>query len=174
LADVVVRQTMTPPRGLHPTRAAELVDRASRAVLGFVGEVDGALLDAVSSAPANHRVGVIDLDLDVLADHQLARRRDEISMIPSRYPSAVIDLAFVTPRAVHAADLAHELRGASELVEVVELFDVYEGASLLEGTRSLAYSVRLSSQERTLNESEVASARVHLIAAAESLGAVLR
>lgn len=174
LADVVVRQTLAPPRGLHPTRAAELVDRATGAVLGFVGEVDGALLDAVSSAPTTQRVGLIDLDLDVLADHQLVRRRSEFSTIPTRYPSAVIDLAFVTPRSVHAADLAHELRGASELVERVELFDVYEGASLPPGARSLAYSVRLSSLERTLNESEVASARNHLIAAAETLGAVLR
>ncbi|HEY5438940.1 MAG TPA: phenylalanine--tRNA ligase subunit beta, partial [Acidimicrobiales bacterium] len=174
LADVVVRQTLTPPRGIHPTRAAELVDRATGAVLGFVGEVDGALLDAVSSTPSTQRVGLLDLNVDVLADPQLARRREELSTIPSRYPSAVIDLAFVTPRAVHAGDLAHELRGASELVERVELFDVYEGSSLPEGTRSLAYSVRLSSPERTLNESEVASARNHLIAAAETLGATLR
>lgn len=174
LADVVVRQTLSPPRGLHPTRAAELVDRATGAVLGVVGEVDGALLDAVSSAPTTQRVGLVDLDLDVLANRELARRREEFSAIPTRYPSAVIDLAFVTPRTVHAADLAHELRATSELVERVELFDVYEGTSLPPDTRSLAYSVRLSSMERTLNEAEVASTRGRLIAAAETLGAVLR
>ncbi len=174
LADVVVRQTLAPPRGLHPTRAAELVDRASGAVLGFVGEVDGALVDALSSTPATQRVGIIDIDIDVLANRQLVLRREESSLIPSRYPSAVIDLAFVTPRSVHAADLAHELGDASDLVEQVELFDVYEGAVLSEGTRSLAYRVRLSSLERTLNESEVASTRANLIARAETLGAVLR
>ena len=39
------------------------------------------------------------------------------------------------------------------------LFDVYRGSNLPEGTRSLAYRVRFSSDERTLSESDVASAR---------------
>jgi phenylalanyl-tRNA synthetase beta chain len=94
--------------------------------------------------------------------------------VPSRYPSAVIDLALVTPRNVHAQDLAFELRGASEYVEAVALFDVYQGSNLPEGSRSLAYRVRLSSDERTLSESDVATARSQLIARAESLGATLR
>jgi phenylalanyl-tRNA synthetase beta chain len=60
------------------------------------------------------------------------------------------------------------------LVEDVELFDVYFDSTLPEATRSLAYSVRFSSVERTLAESEVASAREQLIATGETLGAVLR
>jgi len=94
--------------------------------------------------------------------------------VPSRYPSAVIDLAFVTPLSVHAQDLAHALRSASPLVERVELFDVYRGTNLPEGTRSLAYSVRFSSNEATLSDTEVSNARDVLIATATSLGATLR
>ena len=117
---------------------------------------------------------MIDIDVDVLADSSLATRRDEVASIPSRYPSAVIDLAFVTPRSVHAADLAQTLRLASELVDDVHLFDVYEGPSLPAGTRSLAYSVRFNSSERTLSEADVAGARSTLIDAAGELGATLR
>ena len=40
LADVVVRTSDSPEPGFHPTRVAQLVDRASGAVLGSVGEVD--------------------------------------------------------------------------------------------------------------------------------------
>ena len=86
----------------------------------------------------------------------------------------MLDLAFVTPQRVNAGDLAHTLRQASDLVEEVTLFDVYHGPTLAEGTRSLAFNVRLSSVDRTLNENEVTRCRALLIELAGSLGAVLR
>jgi phenylalanyl-tRNA synthetase beta chain len=174
LADVVVRSVDEAPRGLHPTRAGALVDRASGTVLGFVGEVDGELVGAITSVPLLRRLGLLDLDLDALADPERATRRSPFVSVPSRYPSAVVDLAFVTPRGVNAADLAETLRQASDLVESVSLFDVYEGAGLPEGTRSLAYSVRFSSQERTLSDVEISEARATLIAAGALLHAELR
>jgi phenylalanyl-tRNA synthetase beta chain len=174
LADVVVRSTSEAPRGLHPTRAGSLVDRASGALLGYVGEVDGEFVDALTNAPLTRRLGLLDLDLDVLADSTLATRSSPFAQVPSRYPSAALDLALVTPRRVNAHDLGHALRGASDLIESVVLFDVYEGAGLSEGTRSLAFNVRLSSVDRTLSEHEIAEARGALLDAASSLGAVLR
>jgi phenylalanyl-tRNA synthetase beta chain len=174
LADVVVRSLAEVPPGLHPTRAAELVDRASGAVLGYVGEVDAELVTVITSVSPLRRLGVIDLDVDALADPNLATRRSPHVRVPSRYPSAVVDLAFVTPRHVNAADLGEMLRRASDLVESVSLFDVYEGAGLPEGTRSLAYSVRFSSLERTLSDTEISEARAALIVAAASLTAELR
>ena len=174
LADVVVRSTQTPVVGFHPTRVAQLVDRESEAVLGFVGEVDAVLIQDVVDSVPSRRLGLLDVDFDALCDTSLATRRNEFAKVPSRFPSAVIDLAFVTPRTLHAQDLAFELRGANECVELVELFDVYQGANLPEGTRSLAYRVRLNSDESTLSEKDVAAARRQLIARAESLGATLR
>ena len=94
--------------------------------------------------------------------------------MPSRYPSAVVDLAFVTPDGLHAQDLAYALGHASDLVEDVTLFDVYRGANLTPATRSLAYSVRFSSHERTLRDEEVSGAREALIDCARDLGATLR
>jgi phenylalanyl-tRNA synthetase beta chain len=174
LADVVARADQEPPPGFHPTRSARLVDRDSGAVLGFVGEVDPALVeDLVASAPAR-RLGLLDVDFDAVCDPTRATRRGDYAKVPGRFPSAVIDLALVTPFSVHAQDLAFELRGASEFVERVTLFDVYRGGNLPEGSRSLAYRVRFSSDERTLSESDVTTARSQLIARAESLGATLR
>ena len=173
LDDVVVRSITSPPPGLHPTRGAQLVDRHTGEVLGYVGEVDRELIDVTSSATAR-RLGLVDIDLDALCDARRATRRDARSSVPSRYPSAVIDLAFVTPMSVHAQDLAQVLRGASLLVESVTLFDVYRGPSLPEGSRSLAYNVRFSSPDRTLAESDVARVRDTLIGEASTLGAILR
>src|SRR6202140_2575383 len=174
LADVVVRTSDAPEPGFHPTRFAQLVDRASGAVLGSVGEVDSVLVeDLVASAPAR-RLGLVDIDFEALSGPRRATRRSEFAKVPSRFPSAVIDLALVTPATLHAQDLAFELRGASEFVETVQLFDAYRGSHLPDGTRSLAYRVRFSSDEGTLSEVQVASARDALIARAESLGATLR
>jgi phenylalanyl-tRNA synthetase beta chain len=174
LADVVVRASDDPLRGLHPTRSATLVDRASGASLGFVGEVDSELVAALVPLAANRRVGVLDIDLDALDDRSRATRRGQFVAVPSRYPSATIDLALVTPASLHAQDLAHALRSSSEFVEDVTLFDVYRGANLPSGTRSLAYSIRFSATDHTLSDDEVSGARGALIAVAASLGAVLR
>jgi phenylalanyl-tRNA synthetase beta chain len=122
----------------------------------------------------NRRLGILDIDVDVLADPSLVTRRSEIVQMPSRYPSAVVDLALVTPHGVHAEDLAHALRDASDLVEQVQLFDVYRGTTLTPGTRSLAYSVRFSSPDHTLSDDEVSGARDALISCAAELGATLR
>jgi phenylalanyl-tRNA synthetase beta chain len=174
LADVVVRSSDEPPPGFHPTRAAQLVDRESSAVLGWVGEVDPALVEDLVASALVRRLGLLDVDFDALCDATRATRRGDFAKVPSRFPSAVIDLALVTPRSVHAQDLAVEFRGASQFVERVTLFDVYQGANLPEGTRSLAYRVRFSADDRTLSERDVAAARGQLIARAESLGATLR
>ena len=174
LDDVVVRADDVPARDMHPTRAALLVDRTSSAILGRVGEIDAQYLAEVAPGVGARRVGLVDLDLDVLSDPTRATRRGEEVTMPSRFPSALFDLAFVTPLAVHARDLAFTLRNVDELVEDVELFDVYHDAGLPEGTRSLTYGVRVSSSERTLSEDEVAGVRQALIAAGEALGARLR
>jgi phenylalanyl-tRNA synthetase beta chain len=174
LDDVVVRSTNEAPSGFHPTRTATLVDRESGASLGLVGEVDPQLVSTLVPSLINRRLGVLDLDVDALADGTRATRRPEFAMMPSRYPSAVVDLALVTPTALNAQDLAYALSNASEFVEDVTLFDVYRGASLAPGTRSLAYSVRFSSDEHTLSDDDVSSAREALITRARELGATLR
>jgi phenylalanyl-tRNA synthetase beta chain len=174
LGDVVARSSDEVPAGFHPTRTAALVDRASGATLGFVGEVDPLLVETLVPSVINRRLGIVDLDFDALGDASRATRRSEVAIIPSRYPSAAMDLALVTPLTVHAQDLAHALRQASDLVEDVTLFDVYRGANLAGGTRSLAYSVRFSSFERTLSDEEVSGAREALLARALELGATLR
>ena len=172
--DEVVVRSGDAPAGFHPTRAAALVDRRSGRTLGFVGEVDAEFVGELVNVPPTRRLGVLDLDLDALVDPEVATRRSVLVNVPSRFPSAVFDLAFVTPRAVHAADLALTLRTASDLVESVTLFDVYEGPGLAEGTRSLAYNVRVNSLDHTLSDAEVAAARESLIESASHLDAALR
>jgi phenylalanyl-tRNA synthetase beta chain len=172
--------------GLHPARSGWLVvsgtpdgrfaeGEASGApvdtLVGTVGEVDPEVLAAYGLP--HERVGWLDLSLGALA---AAPRRSALAQPVSRYPSSDVDLAFSLDNDVPAARLEALLRkAASELCEAVWLFDVYRGAGVDEGTRSLAYRLRFCAPDHTLTDNEVAELRQACIAAVElALPAKLR
>ena len=94
----------------------------------------------------------------------------------SLYPSSDIDLAFEVDDDVPASAVEDAIRAAGgELLWSVRLFDVYRGAGVAEGRRSLAFALRFQAPDRTLTEADVAQARTTIIAAVESaVGATLR
>ena len=75
-----------------------------------------------------------------------------------------------------AADVtAALLDGAGDLLEDVRLFDVYTGAQLGDGRKSLAYTLRFRAPDRTLTAAEVTAARDAAVAeAGQRTGAVPR
>jgi len=148
--------------GLHPARAAEIV--AGDVVIGVVGEVDPETLQAFDLM--HSRAGWLELDLGKLAS---APKRPPAARPVSRFPSSDVDLAFVVPDTVPAASVEATLsRVAGELCESIELFDVYRGAGVSEGGRSLAYRLRFCALDRTLTEGEISELRARCIAAVES------
>ena len=94
----------------------------------------------------------------------------------SRFPSSDIDLAFVVEEAIPAGAVERSLRAAGgELLESVELFDVYRGDSVADGSRSLAFHLRFCALDRTLTDEEVGDLRAACIdAVASRHHAVLR
>ncbi|MCB0958168.1 MAG: hypothetical protein KDB04_01430, partial [Acidimicrobiales bacterium] len=153
--------------GLHPTRGAEVL--VAGTAHGVVGEIDPEVL---ARHDIGERVAYLEVDLGALF---AAPRRSEAYRQISRYPASDIDLAFVVPGEVSAIDVERTLAAVDDLVWSVRLFDVYRGAGIAEGARSLAFAVRLQSVERTLTDAEVAEVRQRLIAAVESAhGATLR
>jgi phenylalanyl-tRNA synthetase beta chain len=165
------------PHGVHPTRAATIVDAVSGAVLGVVGEVDPVVAArAVPGLDAGRRLGWLDLSLGVLADPELARRRSEIAVVPSRYPTSDVDLALVVDEAVGVHEVKAVLaEAAGELCESVACFDAYRGPGVPAGSRSLAVRVRLGAPDRTLSEVALSATRAAMIdAAVARLGATLR
>ena len=148
--------------GLHPTRRA-LVSGPEGPV-GALGELDPAALEAVE-LPAR-RLGWLVCDLEALcALPRLGRRARAVS----RYPSSDIDLAFALAEEVPADALAAVLtEAAGEWCEWVRLLDVYRGAPLPAGTRSLAYRLRFCALDRTLTDADLAAVRARCIAAAET------
>jgi phenylalanyl-tRNA synthetase beta chain len=119
-------------------------------------------------------VGWLEVDLEALLTE--APRRSPILAPVSRFPSSDVDLAFVVDDAVPAAAVEKTLRAsAGEVLEALSLFDVYRGPGMGEGTRSLAYHLRLCALDHTLTDEEVAEVRARGIAAVEKAhGARLR
>ena len=73
-----------------------------------------------------------------------------------QFPAVERDLALLVPDRVSAYDVGAliRMRGGA-LLEDVELFDLYRGAGVAQGTRSLAYRLRFRSPERTLKDKQV-------------------
>ncbi len=156
------------PAGLHPTRSAEVV--IAGRTRGHVGEVDPAALEAYG---VEGRVAWLELDLGTVLDGPHGNRK----YTPvSKFPSSDIDLAFVAPDSVAASAIEGSIRrGGGALLVGLELFDVYRGPGVDEGSRSLAYRLRLQATDRTLTDGEVADVRQSCIdQVAKKTGAVLR
>jgi phenylalanyl-tRNA synthetase beta chain len=150
----------------HPGRCAELLvgDR----VVGYAGELHPRVCAALE-LPA--RTSVMELDVDALPAAAVP-----VGPEISAFPPVLIDLALVVGDEVPAAEVDAALReGAGELLESLRLFDVYTGAPVPPGSRSLAYALTLRAPDRTLTSEEATAVRdAAVAAAAERTGAVLR
>ena len=166
LPAVELREAALP--GLHPTRSAEVV--VAGRTRGAVGEIDPEVLSACG---VTGQVGWLQLDLQEVLGGPRARRRYRPV---SKYPPSDVDLAFVAPDRVAAALLERALRAsAGSLLDRLELFDVYRGPGVPEGSRSLAYRLRFQALDRTLTDAEVAQARQRCIdETSRRTGATLR
>jgi phenylalanyl-tRNA synthetase beta chain len=158
LVDVALEAASLP--SLHPTRSTRVL--AGGRPVGAIGEVDPQLLAAHG---IEGRLGWFEVDLGALLS---SSRRPAIYRPVSRFPSADIDLAFVVEETVPAADVERTLRRAmGDVLESIELFDVFRGLSL-EGGRSLAWRLRFSALDHTLTEDELTALRLRAIDAVTS------
>ena len=93
-----------------------------------------------------------------------------------KYPAVSRDLSFVCDEAVTVAQAEAVIeKSAGKLLRSIRLFDIYRGVGITEGKKSLAFSLELRADDRTLTDtdSEQVISKV-LTALANELGAVLR
>lgn len=170
LAGLGIRDVRWVPAGapyLHPGRAARL--EIAGAAAGVLGELHPEV-QAAWDLP--ERAFVASLDFAVLAAATTEVR--PYRPVP-RFPAVVRDVSLVIGREVLAETLLATIRAAGgELVEEVRLFDLYQGAPVPEGKRSLAYSLTYRAPDRTLTDAEVDAAHGRVRQALAALGADLR
>lgn len=81
----------------------------------------------------------------------------------------------VVPKGVLAGDIekVFENKGG-RLLEKYDLFDIYEGAQIKDGYKSIAYSLSFRAKDRNLEEADITGAMNKIVKALEDLGAELR
>jgi phenylalanyl-tRNA synthetase beta chain len=150
----------------HPGRCAEILVEST--VVGHAGELHPSVCTALELP---RRTCAMELNLDLVP---LPERTPAPAL--SNFPPALIDVALLVDAGVDAAAVEASLvRGAGSLLESVRLFDVYTGAQVESGQKSLAYSLTFRAPDRTLTAEEAVAARDAAVAsAASSVGATLR
>ncbi len=151
----------------HPGRAAAVM--IGDETVGVVGEIDPAVARA---AGLDGRVIAGEIDLARL----LVDRGPWQFHHPSPYPPQVFDLAFQISDGIGAGAVLAAIEGAAgELLERLEVFDVYTGSAVDEGRRSIAIRLTLRAADRTLSDEEAAPLRRAIVEAViAGTGAELR
>ncbi|MEE1297091.1 MAG: phenylalanine--tRNA ligase subunit beta [Bifidobacterium sp.] len=156
------------PAQWHPGRMAWVM--AGETVVGRVGELHPHVDDALGLP---HHTSAFELDLTALFG-TLSNKPVQAKPI-STFPPVKQDLAFTLPDDVTAEQLHDAIvEGAGDVLESIELFDVYNGDQVGEGMKSLAYAVTFRAPDRTLTAQDSEAIRARIVERAKALGAQLR
>jgi phenylalanyl-tRNA synthetase beta chain len=131
-------------------------ERGPGGEVGFYGQVHPQV---ASQFEIDTPVFLFELDVEALQPTIRERVRHQPQ---SRFPAVLQDIALLVDMAVSAGAVTAAIAG-SALVAEARLFDVYEGAPLPEGKRSLAYQVQFQALDRTLTDKDVADARQRIV-----------
>ena len=178
--EVVVSAPEQPYAPWHPGRTAEIRLPGQRrgkeiepgVLVAHAGELHPRV---VRELGLPERACAVEIDLDPLLEAAHDAGELQVRAV-STFPAAKEDIALVVDEAVTAAEVEDLVRrAAGDLAEEVRLFDVFRGAQLGEGKKSLAVSLVLRAPDRTLTAEETAGVRKRVIKrAAKLLGAELR
>jgi phenylalanyl-tRNA synthetase beta chain len=92
----------------------------------------------------------------------------------AKFPAVVEDIAVIVPREATASSIVEEIL-AHPLARSASVFDEYQGESIPEGKKSLAFSIAYQAPDRTLTDADVKKAREKIVARlAAKFGAELR
>ncbi len=152
---------------LHPGRQADIVYDGK--LLGYLGEVHPQVADNYGIGTRAY-VAVLDMPM-ILGYATFDRKYCGIA----KYPAVSRDISMVVPKGVLVGQIESMLlqRGGKYL-ESFELFDLYEGAQIQEGFKSVAYSVVFRAPDKTLEEADVTAVMKKILNGLESLGIKLR
>ncbi len=151
---------------LHPGRSAAVLTGGE--ALGFLGEVH----PLVAREWGLQRTAAFAVDLGKLA----AAAPELLSFAAfGPFPALREDLAVTLPDDVPAAELLARVGGAAgAILEQARIFDLYTGAQVGEGRRSLALALSFRAPERTLTDEDIAPVRERIVAAVREIGGELR
>ena len=160
------------PAWLHPGRSGT-IQIGPQNVLGYFGELHPRALEALKSEGPLVAFEVI-LEKIPQPKAKATRAKPALELPPLQPVER--DFAFVVDRAVKAADILRAAQGVDrKLITDVTVFDVYEGAGVDPGKKSIAIAVTLQPREKTMTDQEIEAVAAKIVAeVAKRTGGVLR
>ena len=157
----------------HPGRSARL-QLGPKTIVAEFGAVHPRVLKALD---ADGPILAFEIVLDSVPEPKAragATKSKGVADLPNLMP-LTRDFAFVVEDDKAAGDLVRAVQGADKtLIAEVRVFDVYRGAGVPEGSKSVALEVVVQPREATLTEVEIEALSARVVAAAGKLGATLR
>ena len=160
------------PEWYHPGRSGT-IKLGPKVVLGYFGEFHPSTLEAldVSGALCGFEVYV-----DAMPEPKKKATRTKPALELSQFQAVKRDFAFVVDKSVEAGAIIKAASGADrKLVSGVNVFDVFEGASVGEGKKSVAIEVQIQPVDRTLTDEDFEALTQKIVASVTKFtGGVLR
>ncbi|MDO4312675.1 MAG: phenylalanine--tRNA ligase subunit beta [Eubacteriales bacterium] len=152
---------------LHPGRQANIIYEGK--VVGYLGEVHPDVADTYGIGEKAY-IAVIDMP-EIVKRATFDRKYEGIA----RFPAVNRDISMVVPKNIMVGQIEEviEKRGGAYL-ESYALFDLYEGAQIKQGFKSVAYSIVFRAKDKTLEEADITRAMDKILKALEEMGIELR
>ena len=152
---------------LHPGRQAEILYKDT--VIGYLSEVHPDVADTYGLGERTY-IAVLDLP-EILPFASFDRKYEGIA----KFPAVTRDISMVMPKTVLVGEVEKiiEKRGG-KLLEKYNLFDIYEGAQIKEGFKSVAYTISFRAKDRTLEDKDIQPIMEKILEDLSGMGIELR
>ncbi len=160
------------PAFLHPGRSATL-QFGPKIQAGWLGELHPSAYEALD---VEGPIVAFEITLDALPAPKARPTKAKARLERSEFMPLERDLAFVVAEDARAGEILKAALGADRaLIAGADVFDVYRGAGVPEGHKSVAISVTLQPRERTLTDAEIEAVVAKIVAeVGKKTGASLR
>ena len=152
---------------LHPGRQADVY--YDDKLLGFLGEVHPLVASAYG---IGEKAYIAVLDMPTVTE--LATFDRKYAGI-AKFPAVSRDISMVVPKQILAGEIEDVIiQRGGKILENCQLFDIYEGAQIRSGFKSMAYSITFRAKDRTLEEGDITAAMKKIWNGLEALGIEIR
>ena len=152
----------------HPGRCASVSMNGEK--LGYMGQVHPLVAKAYGL-----ECEVYCAEINFTKAFEMMLPEPTFTPLP-KYPAVTRDLSLVCDEEIPVADLENVITAAGgKLLRSVKLFDIYRGKGIDEGKKSVAFSLELRADDRTLTDTDSEGVVTKVLKAlSEKLNAVLR
>ncbi len=167
LSEKIRYEVKTEKPFLHPGRQADIIYQNK--VIGYLGEVHPQVQE-------NYNIGerVIIAVLDMLEIEPFTTYERKYKGV-AKYPAVTRDISMVMPKSISVGKVEEVIeKKGGKILESYQLFDIYEGNQIMEGYKSVAYSIVFRAKDKTLEDKEVTEAMNRILKALQGLGIELR